>query len=106
VSRGDIIWADLGAEFGRRPVCVISRDAAIEVLNSLTCAPVTRTIRSIRSEVELGELEGVLDACVVNCDTLLSIPKDSVDTVPLGRLGVIKRRELDQALRYSLDIQS
>lgn len=53
-----------------------------------------------------GELEGVPNACVINRDTLLSIPKDAVDTVPLGPLGVIKRRELDQALRYSLDIQS
>ena len=50
VRRNDIIWANLGAPAGRRPVCVLTRDAAIDVLTAVTCAPITRTIRGIRSE--------------------------------------------------------
>ena len=27
VARGDVVWADLGPPAGRRPVCVLTRDA-------------------------------------------------------------------------------
>jgi mRNA interferase MazF len=30
--RNDIVWADLGPPGGRRPVCVLTRDAAIRLL--------------------------------------------------------------------------
>lgn len=104
VARGDIVWADLGPPAGRRPVCVVTRDAAIDVLSALTCAPVTRTIRGIRSEVEVGAKEGLPAASVVNCDSLLTVPVAALDAVPVGRLGLDKRVALDRALRYSLDI--
>jgi mRNA interferase MazF len=81
VARGDITWPDLGPLAGRRPMCVLTRDAAIEVLTALSCAPITRTIRGIRSEVEVGRSEG------------------------LPETSVISLRSLDQALRYALDIQ-
>ncbi|MBT8241974.1 MAG: type II toxin-antitoxin system PemK/MazF family toxin, partial [Acidimicrobiia bacterium] len=45
VARNDIFWTDLGQPTGRRPVCVLTRDAAIEVLTAVTCAPITRTVR-------------------------------------------------------------
>jgi len=55
VARGDIVWADLGAPAGRRPVCILTRDAAIAVLSAITCAPITRTIEEFapRSPWEL-----------------------------------------------------
>jgi len=105
VARGDIIWADLGPPADRRPVCVVTHDAAIEVLTAVTCAPVTRTRRGIRSEVEVGPAEGLPEQCVVTCDNLLTIPKASLDREPVGHLNLAGRVVLDQALRYMLDIQ-
>ena len=105
VARGDIIWGDLGAPAGRRPVCVLSRDAAIEVLLTVTCAPVTRTMRGIASEVHVGREEGLPEAGVVSCDNLMTVPKVDLDSDAVGRLGLEKRVELDRALRYALDIQ-
>jgi mRNA interferase MazF len=105
VARGDIIWADLGPPAGRRPVCVITRDAAIEVLTAVTCAPITRTIRGIRSEVEVGRREGLPEASVVNCDSVITAPVELFDGTPVGRLDLDARIRLDQALRYALDIQ-
>jgi len=52
VARGDLIWADLGPPAGRSPVCALTRDAAIEVLAALTCAPITRTIRRRLADAE------------------------------------------------------
>lgn len=104
VARNDLYWADLGAPAGRRPVCVLTRDAAIEVLASVTCAPITRTIRGIPSEVELGPEHGLPETCVVSCDNVITIPQKDLDDEPIGRLDEITRAELDAAFRYSLDI--
>jgi mRNA interferase MazF len=105
VERGDVMWADLGQPAGRRPVCVLTRDAAIAVLTAITCAPITRTIRGIRSEVEIGPAEGLPDQSVVNCDNLITIPVALLDSEPVGHLDLNSRIRLDQAVRYALDIQ-
>ncbi|HET8930082.1 MAG TPA: type II toxin-antitoxin system PemK/MazF family toxin [Acidimicrobiales bacterium] len=104
VARNEIYWADLGPPAGRRPVCVLTRDAAIEVLTSVTCAPITRTMRGIRSEVEIGVAEGLPEPCVISCDNVITIPLENLDDRPVGHLDGIGRTRLDASLRYSLDI--
>ncbi|MGH9226096.1 MAG: type II toxin-antitoxin system PemK/MazF family toxin [Acidimicrobiales bacterium] len=105
VARADIIWADLGPPAGRRPVCLLTRDAGIDVLSALTCAPITRTIRGIQSEVEVGPGEGLPEMSVISCDNVITIPVDAFDSEPVGHLELEARIHLDRALRYSLDIQ-
>ena len=104
VARNDIFWADLGPPAGRRPVCVLTRDAAIAVLTAVTCAPITRTIRGIRSDVELGPAHGLPAPCVISCDNVITIPVDALDADPVGHLDEVTRAALDEALRYALDI--
>jgi mRNA interferase MazF len=104
VARNDIIWADLGPPAGRRPVCVLTRDAAISVLSAVACAPITRTIRSIRSEVELGLQHGLPERCVISCDNVITVPFEDLDPEPVGHLDDHTKAQLDQALRYALDI--
>ena len=104
VVRNDIVWADLGPPGGRRPVCVLTRDAAISVLDKVTCAPITRTIRGIASEVEVGPEHGLSDRAVINCDNVITVAKTDLDQEPVGNLDLGTRAELDRALRYALDI--
>jgi mRNA interferase MazF len=104
VARNDIYWADLGRPAGRRPVCVLTRDAAIAVLTAVTCAPITRTIRGIRSEVEIGREHGLPERSVISCDNIITIPIGNLDDEPVGHLDEPSRARLDQALRYALDI--
>ena len=105
VERRDIIWADLGPPAGRRPVCVLTRDAAIAVLTAITCAPLTRTIRGIPSEVEIGPAQDLPDESVISRDNLIAIATTLLDAEPVGHLDLESRIRLDQALRYALDIQ-
>ena len=105
VARPEIYWADLGPPAGRRPVCVLTRDAAIDVLASVTCAPITRTVRGIRSEVEVGPEHGLPEVSAISCDNLLTLPQAVLDPAPVGRLDAVKRVELDRALRYALDVR-
>jgi len=83
---------------------VLTRDAAASVLTAITCAPITRTVRGIRSEVSLGPDEGLPEPCVISCDNILTVPLEVFDRDPVGRLDEVKRAELDRALRYALDI--
>jgi mRNA interferase MazF len=105
VARGDIVWADLGPPAGRRPVCVLTRDAALGVLTAIACAPITRTIRGIRSEVEVGTAEGLPASSVITCNNVITIPVDSFDDRTVGHLDLRARANRDRALGYALDIQ-
>ena len=104
VARNEIYWADLGPPAGRRPVCILTRDAAASVLTAVTCASITRTIRGISSEVEIGPEQGLPEPCVINCDNIFTVPLANLDPRPAGTLSEIRRADLDRALRYSLDI--
>lgn len=105
MKRGDIIWSDLGGDAGRRPVCVLTRNAAIQVLNAVTCAPITRTVRAIDSEVLVSTEEGLPGLSAITCDNIITIPKSLLQEHPIGSLSFFKREELDRALRFALDIQ-
>jgi mRNA interferase MazF len=104
VARNDIFWADLGPPTGRRPVCVLTRDAAIPLLNTVTCAPITRTLRGIPTEVDVGKAHGLPAVGVINCDNLVTVAKTDLDPRPVGKLDSVTRVKLDRALRYALDI--
>ncbi len=105
MRRGEIYWASLPPPAGRRPVLVVTRDHAIPVLTKVTIAPVTRTVRGIRSEVPLGKDEGLASDCVANCDNLETVLKAALDAAPVGRLRAPSVRRLDHALRFALGIR-
>ena len=105
VARGQIHWADLGEPWGRRPFCVVTRDPALPVLDAITVAPLTRTIRGIASEVVVGAAEGLPAHSVVSCDNLMTVPKALLDPDPAGQLAGMGEVDLDHALRYALGIR-
>jgi mRNA interferase MazF len=76
VARGDIVWLDLEQE-GRRPVLVLTRDEAIPRLRNVVVALITRTIRGIDTEVELGPDDGMPVECAVSLDNLRTVPQPS-----------------------------
>jgi mRNA interferase MazF len=104
VRRGEVYVATLPASVGRRPVVLVTRTAAIRVRTAVTVAPITRTIRGIRSEVPLGRDHGLRARSVANCDSLQTIPKQALNARPLGRLAPDDVMVLDRALRFALQI--
>ena len=67
--RGEIRWYTFRLPDKRRPVLVLTRDEVLEHLNEIIVAPVTRTIRGLKTEVLLTEEDGVPAACAVNSIT-------------------------------------
>lgn len=101
-ARGEVWWCEL-PEISRRPVVILSRDAAIPRLRRALVAPCTTTIRGLASEVllEPGEDPIPLES-VVNLDSVESVSVGTL-TNRLGRLGDGRMREICAALAVAVD---
>jgi len=103
MKRGEIWWANLPKPVGRRPVLLLSRNAAYAVRASVTVAPVTRTVYDIPVEVRLGPEDGMPANCVINLDNILTIPKRNLDrtltSLTSGKLALV-----EQAIKFALDL--
>ena len=102
--RGEVWWAELPPPIGRRPVLLLSRDAAYSVRISVTAAVITRTIRDIPVEVLLGQEDGMLVECVVNLDNILTIPKSRL-TERITTLSAEKMTAVVKAIVFALDLR-
>jgi mRNA interferase MazF len=54
MRHGEVCWYRFSAPDKKRPVLILTRDSALEVLGEVTIAPITSTIRDIPSEVSLS----------------------------------------------------
>jgi mRNA interferase MazF len=100
-ARGEVWWCEL-PEVARRPVVVLSRDAAIPRLRRALIGPCTTTIRGIPSEVPLDPTEDPIPrASVVNLDSVESV---SIGTLVerLGRLSDERMRQICAALEIAV----
>jgi mRNA interferase MazF len=66
--RGEIRWYTFRLPDKRRPVLVLTQNEVIDLLNEIVVAPVTRTIRELRTEILPTEDDGMPTACAVNFD--------------------------------------
>lgn len=94
VARGEVVWLELEHE-GRRPAVVLTRDEALTRLRNVVVALVTRTIRRLDTEVELGPADGMPIECVVSLDNLRTAPQalltESITRLDPDRMDAICR---------------
>ncbi len=105
MRRGEIRYADVGGASGRRPVLIVSATETIPVLNAVTCAPVTTTLREIPTRVAVGAGEGLRRKSEAACEALVTLNKSDIDTAPLGSLDEARFVELDRAIARALDLR-
>lgn len=101
IRRGEVWWGEVDG-LGRRPFLVMTRPAAIPVLNSVLAAPVTRTIRGIPTELPLGSDDGMPEDCAASFDNLRVIPKAHL-AQRICALPPWKMAEASTALRAAVD---
>jgi mRNA interferase MazF len=101
VNRGEVCWYTFKAPDKRRPVLIVTRDSAIGMLNSVTVAPITSTIRSIPTEVVLTEADGLPNTCAANFDNLQTIPKSNIGA-RIAQLTSRKMKEAAAAISFAL----
>ncbi|MBI4285911.1 MAG: type II toxin-antitoxin system PemK/MazF family toxin [Chloroflexi bacterium] len=104
MRRGEIWWAELEPPAGRRPVLLLSRNEAYQARSLVIVASVTTRIRGISAEVPLGAADGMPRPCVVNLDTITTIPKDCLRT-RMATLSARKQKEVEAAIPFSLGLE-
>lgn len=101
-ARGEMWWCEL-ADIGRRPVVVLSRDAAIPRLRRALVAPCTTNVRGLPSEVVLEpDADPVPLRSAVNLDSIESVSL-GVLVERLGRLSDERMRSLCAALAVAVE---
>ena len=101
MKRCEIWWSEQPTPIGKRPVVLLSRDEAYTVRNAVTVAQVTTTIRNIPVEVPLGKADGLAHSCVVNLDTITTIPKAYLSE-RVSTLSVEKTNQINRAIKFAL----
>lgn len=101
MNRGDVCWYTFKAPDKQRPVLVLTRNSAIAVLNSVTIAPITSTIRNIPTEVVLTRDDGLPSTCAANFDNIQTVPKSNVGD-RIARLTAQRMREAAAAVSFAL----
>jgi mRNA interferase MazF len=104
MRRGEVWWAELPPPIGRRPVVLLSRDAAYRVRTSITVALVTRVVRSIPVEVPVGPEDGMPQQCVINLDNIFTIPKARL-AERITALSSQKMGDVARAVVFALDLK-
>ena len=99
MTRGEIWWYE-HPERGRRPFGILTRDAAIPVLEQILAVPATRTVRGIPTEVELDESDGMPTRCVLSLDNITVVRK-SLCTERITRLDDERMLAVCEALRIA-----
>jgi mRNA interferase MazF len=103
-ARAEVWWCEL-PEIGRRPVVVLSRDAAIPRLRRALVAPCTTTIRGLASEVVLEPgADPIPMRSAVNLDSVESA-SIGVLVERLGRLSDERMRQICAALEVAVDCE-
>ena len=103
MKRGDVCWYTFQQPDKRRPVLILTRDSAIAVLNSITVAPITLTIRTIPTEVVLTESDGLPDTCAANFDNIQTVPRANIGA-PIAHLSMTKMKAAATAIGFALGI--
>lgn len=99
---GELWWCE-HPKIGRRPVVVLSREAAIRARRRTIVAPCTTTARGLPSEVDLDPTQDpVPQTCVVTLDGVESVPS-SLLVERLGALSSARMREVCAALAIAVD---
>ena len=96
VNLGEIWRLHLPHPDKRRPVVVISRSSLIPLLQTVTVAAVTSTLRGSPTEVPVGVDEGLQQASCVNLCHIFTVHRRQL-TGFVGSLGPDKMREVCRA---------
>lgn len=91
IERGEVRWCRFERPSKTRPVVILTRNGAIRVLNEVTVAEITTSIRNLSTEVLLTPDDGMPNRCVINLDFLHLVSKSSIG----GLITVLRDERLD-----------
>lgn len=87
-----------------RPVLVLTREEVRAVRQLVTVAPITSTVRGLRSEVAVGQHNGLDQDSVINLDSITTVPRNML-VRPIGALLEEQEHDLTRALHEAFDLE-
>jgi len=84
-----------------RPVVVLTRGSSLEFLGWVTVAPISSTVRGVRSEIRLDVEDGMKGPCVVNAHNIVTVRKDQIGR-RVARLSEARMRGVCTAVAFAL----
>ncbi len=100
MRRGEIWLYSFAAPDKRRPVLVLSRQKAIEMLRTVLVAPITSAIHGSPAEVLVGIDEGLKHECAVNLDQVQTVDQGKLHHF-VGSLDPVKMNAVCRALQIA-----
>jgi len=97
MNQGDVCWYTLRAPDKRRPVLVLSRQKAIDLLRTVLVAPITSSAHGAPSEIQVGIEEGLKHESVVNLDQVQTVDQKRLHHF-VGTVGPEKMNAVCRAL--------
>lgn len=105
LERGEVRLLRFEPPDKERPVVILTRSSSLEFLGWVTVAPITSTVRGVRSETPLDVEDGMKGRCVVNTHNLVTVRKDVIGR-RVGRLTETRMRAICAAVAFSLGCDS
>lgn len=87
-----------------RPAVVLTRQRALSSMSRVTVAPITSTVKGLRTEVPVGVANGLEQDSAVSCDNLATVPVASLGR-PVGFLLDEQEAALAAALVSAFDLR-
>lgn len=103
VNRGDIYWIELPEPWGRRPAVVLTRQAGLAFLTSVTVAPITTTLRDVPTWVRIGPADGLSRESSINLDSIQTIRTDRLGEF-ITRLSPERMAMVGAAIQFALGL--
>ena len=97
IKRGEIWLFEFSKPDKRRPVLVLTRPEVIDLLHTVTVAPITSTIYGAPSEVIIGIDEGLKNDSAINLDHVQTVEKSKLKRF-VGSVGAQKMNAVCRAL--------
>ncbi len=101
MQRGEVRLYPFDYPDKKRPVVVLTRDSALEVLTAVTVAPITTKVRAIQTHVLLTIDDGMKEDCAVSLDAIQTVAKKHLGP-PITRLNGYKMAMIRRAANFAL----
>jgi mRNA interferase MazF len=85
-------------------VVVLTRELVRPYLDRVTVAPITTTVRGLSTEVSVGPANGLDHPCVISCDNIVTVPKNTLGPL-VGHLLPAQEAALTAAIHAAFDLE-
>jgi len=102
--QGEVCWYTFKEPNKKRPVLILTRNDLIPLLNVVSVAEISSTIRENNAEVWLEEADGMPQRCAVNLTNIQTVNKTKLgESITL--LSAEKMSELRLAIEFVFNLR-